>query len=72
MYHHLAEGDLVSFHNRRILHAREAFDVNSGERHLRGTYVDLDEFYNRFRTLSEKFGTKVSSTAEGVKTRGKK
>lgn len=46
--------DLLSFNNRRVLHARESFDVQSGPRHLQGTYVDLDEFASRLRYLSER------------------
>jgi gamma-butyrobetaine dioxygenase len=45
-------GDMISFNNRRILHARKEFDPSTGERHLQGTYIDLDDFYSRFRSLS--------------------
>lgn len=31
----LEPGDIASFNNRRILHARGAFDPSSGKRHLR-------------------------------------
>jgi len=47
----LSPGDLISFKNRRVLHARTAFDAAKGERHLQGTYVDMDEFYSRYRIL---------------------
>lgn len=40
----LKEGECVVFNNRRVLHARRAFDTESGERWLKGTYVDWDDF----------------------------
>ena len=42
-------GDLVIFANRRVLHGREQFDATSGDRHLKGTYVSLDEFRDKVR-----------------------
>ncbi|ORZ29965.1 hypothetical protein BCR44DRAFT_43348 [Catenaria anguillulae PL171] len=53
----LKPGDAVLFQNRRVLHGRTAFDsvqdgVGAGEkavRHLRGCYVDWDEFLDRWR-----------------------
>ena len=46
-----APGDLVIFDNRRVLHARGAFDPNSGNRHLQGTYIDRDDLYSTLRML---------------------
>jgi hypothetical protein len=31
----LQPGDLVTFNNRRVLHARNSFDLNGGIRHLK-------------------------------------
>ncbi|KAJ3051886.1 hypothetical protein HK097_007100 [Rhizophlyctis rosea] len=45
----LGEGDCVVFANRRVLHGRTEFDAGSGERHLKGTYVDWDDFKDRAR-----------------------
>lgn len=56
VYNRLEEGDCVSFQNRRILHAREPYDLKGGKRHLRGAYVDLDEFENKYRVLFQKYG----------------
>ncbi|KAJ3315975.1 hypothetical protein HDV04_000183 [Boothiomyces sp. JEL0838] len=42
----LKEGDLVIFANRRVLHGRDKFDPQSGNRWLKGTYVGFDEFKN--------------------------
>ncbi len=49
----LEEGQCVVFNNRRTLHARRAFDVGSGERWLKGAYVDTDVFQSRLRVLGE-------------------
>ena len=44
--------EMASFNNRRILHARSAFNPNTGERHLQGCYVDTDEFKSRLAILT--------------------
>ena len=51
----LSAGDLMAFDNRRILHARTAFEPSSGERHLRGCYMDTDELLSRIRVLERRF-----------------
>lgn len=51
----LNEGECVIFDNRRVLHARKAFDATKGERWLKGAYVDDDVFYSKLRVLEEKF-----------------
>lgn len=40
----LTPGDLVVLNNRRMSHARKAFSLNGGERHLQGCYVNIDDF----------------------------
>ena len=52
----IGPGTCVIFDNRRIVHARKAFDGQKGERWLRGAYVDDDVFQSRLRLLSEEFG----------------
>ncbi|ANG64877.1 gamma-butyrobetaine hydroxylase [Marinobacterium aestuarii] len=47
----LVPGDLLVFDNRRVLHARRAFDLQQGQRHLQGCYVDRDELLSRIRVL---------------------
>jgi gamma-butyrobetaine dioxygenase len=47
----LAPGDMIAFHNRRILHGRAAFDPNAGLRKLEGCYVDCDDAWARLRVL---------------------
>jgi gamma-butyrobetaine dioxygenase len=49
----LQEGECVIFNNRRILHARRAFDISSGERWLKGAYIDTDAFLSRYQVLSK-------------------
>ncbi|KAL5121359.1 hypothetical protein ACEQ8H_000827 [Pleosporales sp. CAS-2024a] len=60
----LNEGECVIFDNRRVLHARRAFDATQGERWLKGAYVDDDVFFSRLRVLQERVEGKW--VAEGV------
>jgi gamma-butyrobetaine dioxygenase len=39
------------FDNRRVLHGRAAYESESGNRHLRGCYIDRDELRSRIRLL---------------------
>ncbi|XP_072032174.1 gamma-butyrobetaine dioxygenase-like [Amphiura filiformis] len=51
----LAEGDIVSFDNQRVLHGRSGFVVTeTSERHLEGAYIDWDEACSRMRVIREK------------------
>lgn len=45
----LNPGECVIFENRRVVHARRAFNTTSGERWLAGAYVDEDAVLSRFR-----------------------
>ncbi|TPX65317.1 hypothetical protein SpCBS45565_g05268 [Spizellomyces sp. 'palustris'] len=47
----LQPGDCVIFANRRVLHGRAEFDAASGDRHLKGAYVDWDDFKDKLRVL---------------------
>ncbi|HEY2661604.1 MAG TPA: TauD/TfdA family dioxygenase [Caulobacteraceae bacterium] len=47
----LEPGDVWVFDNRRVLHARTAFDPSTGLRHLQGCYVDRDELLSRIRVV---------------------
>jgi gamma-butyrobetaine dioxygenase len=51
----LEKDQCIIFHNRRVLHARRAFDATSGDRWLKGCYTDLDNFKDRLRVFREKF-----------------
>jgi gamma-butyrobetaine dioxygenase len=50
----LEEGECVMFDNRRMLHARRAFDSQAGDRWLKGAYVDDDVYYSRLRILENR------------------
>jgi len=60
----LNEGECVLFDNRRVLHARKAFDATKGDRWLKGAYVDDDVFFSKLRVLEERYNGIWS--AEGV------
>ncbi|RKF65679.1 Gamma-butyrobetaine dioxygenase [Golovinomyces cichoracearum] len=47
----LRPGECVIFNNRRILHGREAFESQKGERWLKGCYLDTDVFTSRSRVV---------------------
>ena len=57
-------GTCVIFDNRRIVHARKAFDGAEGGRWLRGAYIDEDVFKSRLRVLNEEFGV-ITPIQEG-------
>lgn len=46
-------GTAVIFDNRRVVHARRAFENQGGERWLRGAYVNTDAFRSRLKVLKE-------------------
>lgn len=57
----LQPGDCVIFDNRRVLHARTAFEWTDGDddgiekgRWLKGAYCDGDEVRSKWRTLQQK------------------
>jgi len=50
----LAPGELLAFDNRRTLHGRTGYDPASGERWLRGCYVDREELVSRLRIVGRK------------------
>lgn len=61
----LQPGDCVIFNNRRLVHARRAFDLTTGERWLKGAYLDEDVFRSRWRVLSEAFRGSTGDDAGG-------
>lgn len=48
----LRPGDTITFDNLRVLHGREAFDPDTGPRHLQGTYLDRDLIRSRQRLMA--------------------
>jgi len=47
----LKSGMLVMFDNHRLLHGRTKFNLNSGNRHLQGCYIEHDVVEGRLRNL---------------------
>ncbi len=54
LHFRMSPGDTLVFHNRRVLHGRQAFDPAGGHRHLHGGYVDVDELRSKMRVLARK------------------
>jgi gamma-butyrobetaine dioxygenase len=52
----MEEGDCVIFDNRRVLHARRAFEADKGERWLKGAYMDRDVYHSKLAVLEEAYG----------------
>ena len=52
----LDSGEMWTFDNRRVLHARAEFDPTSGHRHFQGCYLDRDELLSRIRVLDREVG----------------
>lgn len=47
------ENTCIIFDNRRVLHARDQFDNNSGERWLKGCYIDKDAYLSKLRVTKK-------------------
>ena len=53
-------GECIVFDNHRIVHGREGYTAESGDRHLRGCYTDRGELRSTYRTLRSKgFGGSI-------------
>ena len=52
----LSAGECIVFDNHRVVHGRESFVADSGERHLRGCYVDRGALRSTYRTLAARAG----------------
>ena len=50
----LNSGECIVFDNHRVAHGREAFIEGSGERFIRGCYVDRGEMRSTYRVLRKK------------------
>lgn len=47
-------GECMVFDNHRIVHGRAAYEATSGDRYLRGCYVDRGEMHSTYRALTSK------------------
>jgi len=65
-------GECVIFDNRRVLHARRAFEAGDAgkERWLRGAYLDKDPYMSKMRVLRKRFGELPQSDEEPGLHRG--
>nr|XP_002120966.1 gamma-butyrobetaine dioxygenase-like [Ciona intestinalis] len=57
--HRMQPGDLVVFNNRRVLHSRNKFEANGGDRQLQTTYASADNWKNRYMTLAHQLNRNV-------------
>jgi gamma-butyrobetaine dioxygenase len=55
--HRLLPGQAVTFNNRRVLHKRTAFQLNGGQRHLRGMYLNIDFFQSAYEVYANRLNT---------------
>jgi gamma-butyrobetaine dioxygenase len=49
----LKAGEMMIFDNKRVLHGRNSFDPATGDRHLRGYYIDHSEVDSKIRMLEK-------------------
>ena len=54
-------GDALFFDNRRVLHARTAFDPYAGPRRLRSCYMERDTLHSNLRVLARKLGDPIEN-----------
>ncbi len=47
----LEPGCLIAYDNHRVLHGRASFDPTTGERHLQGCYLNLEDLETQLRLL---------------------
>jgi alpha-ketoglutarate-dependent taurine dioxygenase len=59
----MEEGTCAIFENTRVLHARNAFDVNSGHRWLRGAYLDGQPLNSTYIRLMREEAATMDSMA---------
>ncbi|XP_033734100.1 LOW QUALITY PROTEIN: gamma-butyrobetaine dioxygenase-like [Pecten maximus] len=52
----LVPGEILSFNNRTILHARKSFELNGGVRKLQGCYLNIDEYKSKLAVLAHLHG----------------
>lgn len=59
-------GECVIFDNRRVLHARRAFEVADAgkERWLRGAYTDKDPFLSKLRVLANRYESRQEAPSQ--------
>ncbi|SPJ27124.1 TauD/TfdA family dioxygenase [Falsiruegeria mediterranea] len=63
----LNAGECIIFDNHRIVHGRAAYSADSGQRHLRGCYIDRGELRSTYRTLYRKTGQTAPSQGQSAR-----
>ena len=61
----LLPGSLITFNNHRMLHARNDFRPNGGERHLQGCYINIDDFKSTVMAQCNLQGRQLSHCRQG-------
>ena len=61
VHHQLTPGEIIQFHNLRVLHGRTAFTLESekASRWLHGIYFEWDVVFSKLRVLHGKLGLKT-------------
>lgn len=50
----LNPGELVAYDNNRVLHGRKSFDANTGERHLQGCYMNMEDLNSALKMIEHR------------------
>lgn len=50
----LQPGEIVAYDNNRVLHGRKPFDASSGERHLQGCYLNMEDLNSTLRMIERR------------------
>ena len=50
---------MAMFDNRRVLHGRAEFDPSTGDRHLRGYYIERNEVDSQIRVMARELANKL-------------
>lgn len=58
MEYQLQEGDILCFHNLRVLHGRTPYDSSVSHRWLEGAYGSWDDLYARMRAIQEELNNR--------------
>ncbi|OQR93570.1 gamma-butyrobetaine dioxygenase [Achlya hypogyna] len=63
----LREGDLLVFNNRRLLHGRTGYDAQATWRHLKGCYLDAEDYRSKLAMMRRGLGRRHMSTERYVR-----
>ncbi|RHY97440.1 hypothetical protein DYB37_005226 [Aphanomyces astaci] len=66
----LKEGQLLVFNNRRLLHGRHGYNALRTWRHLKGCYMDLEDYKSRLTMLRRRHANRPFSTERYIRPSG--